>query len=177
MAYRVVHKTIYQNACLLIGYGIHFWPFDNINHHKDGISVSGVVTYTATRVILLQLTLTSFYWAFSCNALSTVCYPIRHCMLTSNPITTLFQSFQHSVVTPRCLPLTPLWNSFKTSFILKEGTTVRLYKVLPTEFFLNDDISAISQKTNILLREHWLDCWLRTIKRQDKVGKNSVSLV
>ena len=34
--------------------------------------------------MLLQLTSNSSYWNFSYNALGTVCYPVRHCMLTSN---------------------------------------------------------------------------------------------
>ena len=41
-AYPTVHKTIYYCAHFLIGYGINFWPFVEIVHHNENISVSGI---------------------------------------------------------------------------------------------------------------------------------------
>ena len=71
-------------------------------HHNKNISVYVITNRKRARyvhsyplercalVILLQLTAISSYGTLISNTLDSVCYPIRHCLLTSNPIKTLF---------------------------------------------------------------------------------------
>ena len=83
-----LHKRLWcYGTRLLIGYGICFRSLAEIVYHNEHISVSCIADRKrayyvhwyplerCARVILLQLTSTSSYWTFSCNALGTDCYP------------------------------------------------------------------------------------------------------